>query len=167
MDENNNPIDLIQSKLLNIYNLEADNSQVISSISKNYKLKHNKTKFRAIIIQSLYESEISGKNPLDILRRNYKKKEIAQKNIDFMEFLVNNFVNEKQMINDKINSKLIKKNLDLFLIDKNIIQLALIESLFSKEVNKKIIINEAVELAKYFGQDSSPKFVNGVLSSLI
>ncbi|MBA31430.1 MAG: transcription antitermination factor NusB [Chloroflexi bacterium] len=167
MDGNNNLIDLIPSKLLKNYSLGDDELKVISSTSKNHKLKHNKTKFRAIIIQSLYESEISGKNPLDILRRNYKKKETAKKDADFMEFLVSNFINEKQMINDKINSKLKRKNLELFLIDKNIIQLALIESLFSKELNKKIIINEAVELAKYFGQDSSPKFVNGVLSSLI
>tara|TARA_Y100001970_G_scaffold93702_2_gene118186 strand:- start:58783 stop:59286 length:504 start_codon:yes stop_codon:yes gene_type:complete len=167
MDENNNLIDFIPSKLIKTYSLQDEDVEVISSIGKNYKLKHNKTKFRAIIIQSLYESDVSGKNPLDILKRNFQGKKLNKEDINFMESLVNNFIKKKQTINDRINSKLSNKNLVLFPIDKSIIQLAVVESISSKDLNKKIIINEAVELAKYFGEDSSPKFVNGILSSLI
>ncbi|MAR33987.1 MAG: transcription antitermination factor NusB [Chloroflexi bacterium] len=167
MDKNNNLIDFIPSKLIKTYSLQDDDVEVIPSIEKKYKLKHNKTKSRAIVIQSLYESDVSGKNPLDILKRNYQGKKLDKENTDFMELLVKNFIDKKHMINDKINSKLLNKNSVLFPIDKCIIQLAIVESISTKSLNKKIIINEAVELAKYFGEDSSSKFVNGILSSLI
>ncbi len=167
MDKNNNLIGFIPSKLIKTYSLQDDGVKVIPSIEKKYKLKHNKTKSRAIVIQSLYESDVSGKNPLDILKRNYQGKKLDKENTDFMELLVKNFIDKKHMINDRINSKLLNKNSVLFPIDKCIIQLAIVESISTKSLNKKIIINEAVELAKYFGEDSSSKFVNGILSSLI
>ncbi|MBR92378.1 MAG: transcription antitermination factor NusB [Dehalococcoidia bacterium] len=167
MDKNNNLIDFIPNKLIKTYSLQNDGVEVIPSIEKKYKLKHNKTKSRAIVIQSLYESDVSGKNPLDILKRNYQGKKLDKEHTDFMELLVKTFIDKKHMINDRINSKLLNKNSVLFPIDKCIIQLAIVESISTKSLNKKIIINEAVELAKYFGEDSSSKFVNGILSSLI
>ena len=94
---------------------------------------------------------------MDILKRNYQGKKLDKEHTDFMELLVKNFIDKKHMINDKINSKLLNKNSVLFPIDKCIIQLAIVESISTKSSNKKIIINEAVELAKYFGEDSSFK----------
>ena len=52
-------------------------------------------------------------------------------------------------------------------MDRNILRLALFEITVSKEVPPKVAINEAVELAKEFGADTSPKFINGVLGSVI
>ena len=51
------------------------------------------------------------------------------------------------------------------IVDRNILRLAIYEILFNV-VPTKVAINEAVELAKAFGSDSSPKFVNGVLGSV-
>jgi N utilization substance protein B len=52
-------------------------------------------------------------------------------------------------------------------IDRNVLRIAIYELLFSPEVPPKVAINEAVELAKMFGGESSPRFVNGVLGSLV
>ena len=51
-------------------------------------------------------------------------------------------------------------------IDRNILRLAISEILFDNRVIIKVAINEAVELAKKFGSESSSKFVNGVLGSI-
>jgi len=51
-------------------------------------------------------------------------------------------------------------------IDRNILRLAIFEILLNNSVPVKAAINEAVELAKSFGSDNSPKFVNGVLGSV-
>ena len=51
-------------------------------------------------------------------------------------------------------------------VDRNILRLTIFEVLFDNKVSVKIAINEAVELAKRFGSDSSPKFINGVLGSV-
>ena len=52
-------------------------------------------------------------------------------------------------------------------IDRNILRLAICELLFTKDAPGKVVINEAVELAKQFGRDTSPRFVNGVLGAVI
>ena len=56
----------------------------------------------------------------------------------------------------------------LAIIDRNILRLALFE-IGSKQADTppKVVLNEAVELAKTFGSDSSPRFVNGVLGSAL
>ena len=52
-------------------------------------------------------------------------------------------------------------------VDRNILRLAAHELLFGEDVPPKVAINEAVELAKIFGSDSSGRFVNGVLGTLL
>ncbi len=52
------------------------------------------------------------------------------------------------------------------IVDRNIIRIALWEFAVKGETPIKVAINEAVELAKTFGSDSSPRFINGVLGSL-
>lgn len=51
-------------------------------------------------------------------------------------------------------------------IDRNILRIAFFETLVTQQTPLKVAINEAVELAKMYGSDSSPRFVNGVLGSL-
>ena len=53
------------------------------------------------------------------------------------------------------------------LVDRNILRIALYELLHSPEVPHKTAINEAIELAKVFGSDSSARFINGVLGSVM
>ena len=52
-------------------------------------------------------------------------------------------------------------------LDKSILRLAIFEIMMGLETPPKVAINEAVELGKVFGSDSSPKFINGVLGSII
>lgn len=52
-------------------------------------------------------------------------------------------------------------------VDRNILRMAIFEITFSESAPPKVAINEAVELAKVFGSESSPKFVNGVLGSVM
>jgi N utilization substance protein B len=55
----------------------------------------------------------------------------------------------------------------LALIDRNLLRLAIYEVAVEKRTPPKAAINEAVELAKLFGSESSPRFVNGVLGTLM
>ena len=52
-------------------------------------------------------------------------------------------------------------------VDRNILRVAIFEMLMGGETPRKVAINEAVELGKIYGADRSPKFVNGVLGSLM
>ena len=55
----------------------------------------------------------------------------------------------------------------LSVVDRNILRIALYEVLFHKKAPFKSVVNEAVELAKAFGSDTSARFVNGVLGSVV
>lgn len=55
----------------------------------------------------------------------------------------------------------------LSIIDRTLLRLAIYEVLFSQKTPPKVAINEAVELAKLFGSESSPRFINGVLGSVM
>lgn len=52
------------------------------------------------------------------------------------------------------------------IVDRNILRIAIFEFLMSDQTPVKVAINEAVELAKVYGADSSPRFINGVLGTL-
>lgn len=68
-------------------------------------------------------------------------------------------------IDDMINEKAEGWNTQrMGKVDLTIIRLAVYEMLFDEEIPAKVAINEAVELAKKYGQDESPSFVNGVLA---
>jgi len=55
----------------------------------------------------------------------------------------------------------------LSVVDRNVIRIALFELLLRKDTPRKAVVNEAVELAKIFGSESSARFVNGVLGSIM
>lgn len=93
----------------------------------------------------------------------------GQKEDDFLNELVHGVVNHKEEIDAKITPYLEKWTLDrLSYVDRNILRIAVYELLFgNQEVPKNVILDEAIEVAKVFGDDHSSKFVNGLLSNLI
>lgn len=88
---------------------------------------------------------------------------------DFLNELVHGVVNHKEEIDAKITPYLEKWTLDrLSYVDRNILRIAVYELFFgNQEVPKNVILDEAIEVAKVFGDDHSSKFVNGLLSNLI
>ena len=71
-------------------------------------------------------------------------------------------------IDDKIKSKLKDWNFDrISKVDIAILRLAIYEICFRKDIPEKVSVNEAVEIAKSFGEDTSSSFVNGVLAEIL
>ncbi|OPZ60736.1 MAG: hypothetical protein BWY86_00953 [Candidatus Aminicenantes bacterium ADurb.Bin508] len=52
------------------------------------------------------------------------------------------------------------------MVDKNILRLALFEMMLQREVPPAVVIDEAIEISKVYGTESSPKFINGILDAL-
>lgn len=95
--------------------------------------------------------------------------EIADKEgLDFTSKILKTFAANYAEINEIISSNLKGYTIErLFKIDLAIITLAVIELKFIKETPKEVIINEAVELAKKYSTDKSPRFINGVLADIV
>lgn len=122
---------------------------------------------RIIIMQSLYEWDFHpAKDFKDILERNIDNfKEDCDK--DFIHQTVGGIIKNLEKLDKIIGEAAPEWPVEqIAIIDKIILRLSVYELLFAKEVPPKVAINEAVELAKAYGSDSSFKFVNGVLGTL-
>ena len=127
---------------------------------------------RSIVMQSLYEWDFSGRKPEDL-------KKIVEKNIQefgpgledqtFVWQLVTGTVQHINEINKIIEKAAPEWPLDqITIVDRNVLRIGLFELVFGNkdEVPPKVAINEAIELAKTFGGESSGKFINGVLGTV-
>lgn len=145
----------------------AVGGQVIRSI-----ILANRHLSRSIAMQSLYEWDFGGKNlaELDeVVGRNIKEFGPGLDSAEFIKKLVKGVVENLDKL-DKIISKSAPEwpIEQITIVDRNILRLGLYELLFGNraEVPPKVAINEAIELAKSFGGESSGKFINGVLGTI-
>ena len=125
-------------------------------------------KARTIALQALFELDCSTHKPKEVLARLLEEKALPDEAADFAGSLVSGVLQNKKSIDDLIQrfAPAFPVN-QIAPIDRNILRLAIFEILFDNRVPVKAAINEAVELAKGFGGDTSQKFVNGVLGSVV
>lgn len=142
---------------------------------------------RSIAMQSLYEwdfwhvsqREEGGKevapaggaheNVDGVIERNLKEFGPGLDDDSFVKSLVKGTLEHKSQLDEIIEKAAPEWPISqITMVDRNILRLGLFELLFGdrKEVPPKVAINEAIELAKSFGGDSSGKFVNGVLGTI-
>ena len=124
-------------------------------------------KARAIALQALYEIDSAGHEVEAVLNRLLAEAELSEENNAFVHELVSKAVQNREEIDRTIQKFAPAWPIgQISIIDRNILRLAIFEILFDNKVSIKVAINEAVELAKKFGSDNSPRFVNGVLGSV-
>ncbi len=126
---------------------------------------------RSLAMQSLFEWDFfGGKNKLDeILRRNISEFAPGIEDSDFSQKLIDGVLEHKKELDDIIEKAAPEWPIpQIAPVDRNVLRIGLFELLFGDraEVPPKVAINEAIELAKTFGGDSSGKFVNGVLGTV-
>jgi N utilization substance protein B len=125
-------------------------------------------KSRIIALQTLYEIDCCHHNYEDVLNRLTERDGLSKEVITFSTTLVHGVQDNRNAID-----KAIKQFAPLFpieqiaTIDRNILRIAIFEILFHNKVPIKVAVNEAIELAKVYGGETSAKFINGVLGSII
>jgi len=123
-------------------------------------------------MQSLYEWDFRGRKIAElpeILERNIKEFASGLEDTKFIQQLVDGVIKHLTELDKIIEKAAPQWPLDqIAIVDRNVLRLGLYELLFGnhEEVPPKVAINEAIELAKSFGGDSSGKFVNGVLGTI-
>ncbi len=124
---------------------------------------------RTIAMQSLYEWDFNERQqPLrDITDHNIKQFAPGLDDPAFIFDLVKGVSDNMPRIDEIITQTAPEWPLDqITVVDRNILRLGIFELMFAKQVPPKVAINEAVELGKAFGGESSGKFINGVLGTL-
>ncbi len=125
---------------------------------------------RTIAMQSLYERDFHGEraaNIDDLIERNMAEFGPGLDDKGFTKELVNGVLKHQKDIDALITKYAPAWPLEqITIVDRNILRLGVFELKFSENVPSKVAINEAIELAKTFGGESSGKFVNGVLGAI-
>lgn len=126
-----------------------------------------RTKARGLALQSLFEFDLVGHNPESAVEQRISYSPIDDSLAEFARQIVKGVYSMISPLDGYIAHHAPEWPLDqVAIIDRNILRIALWELAVYDKTPMKVAINEAVELAKVFGSDSSPRFVNGVLGSL-
>jgi N utilization substance protein B len=129
----------------------------------------NRRKSRELALQSLYAWESTGDEAAisDALEFAIEESQAPEETRDYAVSLVNKAISAQKTIDGLIQKHAANWDLKrMAAIDRNLLRLATAELMFFEKVPFKVVIDEAVEIAKTFGADDSGKFVNGLLDSI-
>lgn len=129
---------------------------------------------RIIALQTLYEQdfrEFSGDKTFDadeVLQRNIERYKSMIEDLNFIRQLVHGVIKQTPQLDDTLRPIAPEWPIEqIARIDRVVLRIGLYELSNEPDVPAKVVINEAVELAKAFGSDNSSKFVNGVLGTAL
>ena len=126
-----------------------------------------RTRARSLALQVLYEVDIANHLPGDIYQSRLEETPLTDELSEFARQIIFGVIPLTHILDQIIGKYAPEWPLDqIAAIDRNILRMALWEFAVYHDTPIKVAINEAVELAKQYGSDSAPRFVNGVLGAL-
>ncbi len=126
-----------------------------------------RTRARGVALQALYEIDIANHPPGEVIEERLSDTDLDDKLAEFAREIVMGVLPLINRLDQYIAQYAPEWPLDqVATIDRNILRIALWEIGVSGQTPIKVAINEAVELGKVYGSDSTPRFINGVLGSL-
>lgn len=126
-----------------------------------------RTRARSLALQVLYEVDLANHPPGDIYKLRLEETPLSNELSEFARQIIFGVIPLTHILDQIIANYAPEWPLDqIAAIDRNILRMALWEFAVYHDTPIKVAINEAVELAKQYGSDSAPRFVNGVLGAL-
>lgn len=128
----------------------------------------SRTRARSIALQALYEIDIVNHKPEFVINERLEENKLDNNLTNFIQQIVHGVLPLINELDNVISKYAPEWPLDqVATIDRNILRIAVWEIAVDQKTPLKVAINEAVELGKEFGSESTPRFVNGVLGSLV
>jgi N utilization substance protein B len=129
------------------------------------KVRH---RARMAVLQALYEIDCTGHPPALVIEQRLQQADLPEAGEQFARELIEGVREYQERLDELIGRYAPDWPVDqIAIIDRNVLRISMYEILMCDDTPTKVAINEAVELAKGFGSDSSSRFVNGVLGSLV
>jgi len=123
---------------------------------------------RITTLQALYEIDCAHHDPDLVIEQRWAAAKLPPAAEGFSQHLLNGVLKHQAVLDVFIHRYAPEWPLDqMAYIDRNILRIAIFEFAVDGQTPIKVAINEAVELANAFGSDSAPRFINGVLGTLV
>lgn len=131
-------------------------------------IAHQRRLGRVMAMQALFALDASGQEPIGSLEALAGEHEAAPAARDFADTLVHGVLQHQETLDTTIGETAPQWPLEqIARVDRSVLRVALFELLFGRGVPPKVVINEAIEIAKAYGGESSGRFVNGVLGRVV
>ncbi len=122
---------------------------------------------RELAVKFLYQTEFNSNSPDSELNSFCDRANVSEEIQNFTQTLIKNIFFHKKEVDELLEKISANWATDrMAVIDKNILRLGICELLFDPTTPPKVVINEAVEIAKKFGTEESPDFINGILDKV-
>lgn len=125
-----------------------------------------RSRARRMAMQALYEWQVAGNAPLDILNTYHAEQNMKNVDDDYFRDLLLNTAKHQQQVEALMTAALDRPLKEVDPIEAAILRMACYELAFRPDVPYKVVINEAIELAKTFGAEAGHRFVNGILDKV-
>jgi transcription antitermination protein NusB len=129
-------------------------------------MKSARRRAREYALQGLYQWQLAGHSTAEIRRQLAEDPHFAKADTEYFALLLNGTIAEAEALKSTIAPSLDRKVDELSPVERGILLLAAWELKHNPETPFRVVINEAVELAKEFGGTDGYKYVNGVLDKL-
>ena len=125
-------------------------------------------KARELALQMLFQHDMSGNQP-DMIIQTFEELQKSKPNTrEFATRIFRGTVDNLGKIDEMITAQADNWRLSrMAVVDRNIIRASVYEFLHENETPKLVIIDEAIEIAKRFGTEKSPQFINGILDGIL
>jgi len=128
---------------------------------------HKRTRARELALQCLYQIDVNRVSPDEGRENFWSGIKVSEEIKEYADSLIKGTCENLEKIDSLI--KKYAQNWEISrmaTIDRNILRMSCFEMSAMKEVPPKVVINEAIELAKKYGDVDSPKFINGILDKI-
>ena len=123
-------------------------------------------KARHFAVQALYQWHVAGADLAKIEAEFRTDNDMSKVDVEYFHEMLHGVPREKALLDDKVKPLLDRRLDEMTPVELAIVRLAAYELVHRVDVPYKVVINEAIELAKTFGATDSHKFINGVIDKL-
>ncbi len=130
-------------------------------------VKGAKTRARIAAVEILYRIDLMGDDPACVTLEVIARRKLRGQASQYLKTVVSSLTENIERIDSAISRSLTEWRLDrISYVERAILRIAVCEMLLFSDIPPKVSIDEAVELARFYGTEGSARFVNGVLDSL-
>jgi N utilization substance protein B len=122
---------------------------------------------RQFAVQAIYQWQITQSGVTQIIDQFAVDQDMSKADVPYFKELLIGVIQNVESLDEKLSPYLSRKLEDVDMVDIAVLRLAMFELTFRSDVPHKVVLNEAIELAKDFATDESYKFVNGVLDKAL
>ena len=126
-------------------------------------MSRQRSKARRMAVQALYQWQLTGQEPTDIIAQFAEERPHQSADFTYFSDLLHGVTAQLSRLDDSLRPQLDRSILSVDPVERAILRLAAYELLERLEVPYKVVINEAVELAKTYGAEKGHRYVNGVI----